>query len=318
MGKKEVSITTKTVTIAGILVGAVFSIVPALFVSPLSISEITLIPMRLWSLLLSALGLKKRRRPWGTVYDSITKQPLDPAYVVLKDNTGKEIQTSITDLDGRYGFLVEKGVYTLEAKKTDYQFLMEDKNSDELYQDLYHGEQIVVSLPDEVITKNIPMRPLNFNWNEFAKKQGKLMEFYSKRDFIFNKISTTLFVLGGVISVLALVLAPKPYNIVTFIIYAVLLVLRRFGIKPKDKGSILNKENDSPLSFAVIRIFSKATNTEMAHKVSDKYGRFYCLIPNGEYSLKIDKKLENGEYATVASMGTFSVTKGIINQKFLV
>jgi hypothetical protein len=55
-------------------------------------------------------GLKKKAPPWGVVYDSVTKRPLDPAYVVLKNLQGKQIASAITDLDGRYGFLVEPGV----------------------------------------------------------------------------------------------------------------------------------------------------------------------------------------------------------------
>jgi hypothetical protein len=264
---------------------------------------------------MTALGLKKRRRPWGTVYDAVTKQPLDPAYVILRNEKGEEVQTSITDLDGRYGFLVGKGTYTIEAKKTDYSFTNPEHNSDELYQNLYHGETITVESPSEVITKNIPLQPLKFNWNEFAKKQGKYMKFYQKRDFILNRISGILFTLGGVVAVLALFLAPKPYNIVTFIIYVILFFLRQFGIKLKDKGTLTDTKGN-PLSFSIIRIFSKSTNTEIAHKVTDKYGKFYCLIPNGEYYLKVEKKLHSGEYEKLPETDPIKVTKGILNGKF--
>jgi len=41
----------------------------------LTFSEIFLNILRIWSLFLSAIGLRKKAKPWGTVYDSITKQP---------------------------------------------------------------------------------------------------------------------------------------------------------------------------------------------------------------------------------------------------
>jgi len=318
LNKKGVSITAKSIIALGILLGAAINIIPALFANPLSFSEVGLIPMRLLSLLMTALGIKKRNRPWGTVYDAVTKQPLDPAYVVLKDAQGNEVQTSITDLDGRYGFLVQKGIYTLEASKTDYKFLNEDKNSDELYQDLYHGEQLTINSEDEVITKNIPMQPLKFNWNEYAKKEGKYMKFYSKKDFIFEKISSSFFVVGGIIALLAFFLAPRPYNTITLIIYIILLIFRQFGIKLKDKGTLLDKTTHLPISFAIVRIFSKATNLEMVHKVSDKYGKFYCIIPNGTYYLKIDKKLDDGSYQNIHTSDPMTVTKGIIRGRFVV
>ncbi|HNW71781.1 MAG TPA: fibronectin type III domain-containing protein [Candidatus Paceibacterota bacterium] len=317
INKKEVSVFIKILTTAGIAIGALFSVLPTLFASPFSFSEIVLLPFRIWSLLLAALGLKKRNRPWGTVYDSVTKQPLDPAYVILKDENGKEIASSITDLDGRYGFLVEEGNYTLEVNKTDYKFPsknLEGKNSDELYQNLYQGEVISVMNSEEVITKNIPMDPIKFNWNEFAKKQQKLNKFYSRKDFIFNRISTALFILGGITSILALLLAPEPYNIIIFAVYIVLFVLRQLGIRPKDKGTIL--ENNHPLPFSIIRVFQKATNTEIIHKVSDKHGKFYCLVPNGSYYIKIEKKLESGDYETVHVSGIIDVAKGLIKGKF--
>ena len=56
------------------------------------------------------------------MYDSVTKQPLDPAYVVLKDASGNELSASITDLDGRYGFLLNPGSYTIVANKNTLLF----------------------------------------------------------------------------------------------------------------------------------------------------------------------------------------------------
>jgi len=269
---------------------------------------------------MTALGLRKRNRPWGTVYDSVTKRPLDPVYVILKDENGKEVATSITDIDGRYGFLVGAGNYTIEVDKMDYKFPSEnlkDKISDELYQNIYQGEKIIINSSSEVITKNIPMDPLKFNWNEFSKEQQKLNRFYSKKNFIFNRVSSTFFVLGAIIAVLALFLAPRPYNIIICIIYAVLFLLRQFGIKLKEKGSIVDN-NNLPLSFSIIRVYSKATNTEIIHKVADKYGKFYCLIPNGDYYVKIDKKLPAGNYETAYTSNSIEVKNGLIDSRFQV
>lgn len=319
INQKAVTITEKTIALTGLALGTVFSIIPTLFGSSMSFPEAVSIPFRLWSLLLAALGLKKRYPPWGTVYDSVTKQPLDPAYVTLKDEAGKEVASSITDIDGRYGFLVDPGNYTISVNKTDYLFPSEklkNQSSDELYQNLYHGEHLTISSSSEVITRNIPMDPLKFNWNEFAKRIEHRNKFYSRRMLVIAEISDTLFVLGAIISAIALFFTPEPYNYIIVAVYLILFAIRQFGIKQKDKGTIFDAKTGAPLAFSIIRIYQASTNTEIAHRISDKHGKFYCLIPNGNYYLKIDKKLDAGDYRTVFVSNTLEVTKGILKGKF--
>ncbi len=62
------------------------------------------------SWLLSLFGLKRRRKPWGVVYDSITKRPVDLAVVRLIDQkTKKLVETGVTDAQGRFSFLATPG-----------------------------------------------------------------------------------------------------------------------------------------------------------------------------------------------------------------
>jgi uncharacterized membrane protein len=59
---------------------------------------------RFANILLTFLLARKKMR--GVVYDSKTKEPLDPAYVSVIDmTTGQEIVNMITDMEGRYGFV---------------------------------------------------------------------------------------------------------------------------------------------------------------------------------------------------------------------
>jgi len=115
--------------------------------TPWAASEIFLIPVKLWGLVLVGLGIRKKTRPWGTVYDSVTKQPIDPAFVTARDQSGKVVAEPITDIDGRYGFLLPDGTYYISAKKTNYEFpskKMVGKSSDELYANLYFGEPVTI------------------------------------------------------------------------------------------------------------------------------------------------------------------------------
>ncbi len=310
------SVVTKAVSTIGVVGGGAIT-ASALFLNPLSFSELILIPLRLWALLLTAFGLKKRRLPWGTVYDSITKQPLDPAYVVLSDLNGKEINTSITDLDGRYGFLLAPGTYRIVANKTNYIFpskRLAGRQSDELYKDLYFGEPIQVDEMGAILTKNIPLDPEKFDWNEFAKGDKKLMSFYSRRDRIIKKFSDIMFVLGFAVAAIAFMVAPQPYNIGIFVLYIFLFLMRVLGLKPKASGSVTEKTTGEPLSFAIVRIYSVALGRELMHRIADKFGRYYALVPQGQYYITVERKNADESYTMVYTSPVMEAKRGVINQ----
>ena len=320
INKPAVSTATKVVATAGLVAGAGVSLVAALFVSPLAAPELVMIPFRLWTLLLSFLGIRKQVKKWGIVYDSITMQPLDPVYVVLKNLQGDEIATSLTDIDGRYGFPAPPGAYRIMANKTDYQFpsiKLAGRTQDTLHKDLYFGGGIMIKESGEVITKNIPMDRLNFNWNEWAKNQKGLMKFYSRRNKLIAEISSFLFGVGFTVATVALIFAPQGYNIAIFGLYVFLFILRHTNIlKAKKTGSISDVQGN-PMSFAIVRVFpATIPDVEITHRVADKFGRFYCLVPNGNYIVKIDEKTGDETYSTIFTSQPIKVSKGLIETNF--
>ncbi len=273
-----------------------------------------------WRSLLSLSAIRKRK-PWGTVYDSVTKQPLDPAYVVLMDMQGNEINTSITDLDGRYGFLAEPGTYKIVANKTNYVFpsaRLAGRGADELYGDLYFGEDISILMAGEVITKNIPLDPMNSDWNEQAKRQQNLMKFYSRRDLWIAKITSVLFWFGFALSIFAWVVIPQPLNLAIVGLYILIFLAKETILKPKKQGMVVDKNTGEPMPFAIMRIFSSSLNTEIAHKPINAVGKYFALVPNGNYYVKIEKKNPDGSYTSTYTSEPFEVTKGVINKNFMV
>ena len=309
------SVATKTISTTGAVV-ATAQVAATLAFSPV---EIFLVLFRLFGIFLTVLGIKRKVKPWGVVYDSVTKQPIDPAYVSLSDVQGKIVASAITDLDGRYGFLVPAGVYRISANKTNYAFpsqKLTGRMQDELYNGLYFGDNVEVKQDGEVIARNIPMDPLKFDWNEFAKKDKKLMKFYSNFDVVSRKIFDWFFVVGFVVAIVSYFFAPYPYNLVILFIYLALLLLRAIGLKPKAYGRILDG-NGNPMSFALLRVVSPGTNVEVAHKAADKYGRYYCLVPAGSYFVKIEKKNDDGSYSLSYTSPAIDVSKkGIIKNIF--
>jgi hypothetical protein len=308
---------TTTVASAGIISGASLSGSAILSsIDTIAVSDFSIGIIRFWGLLMTALGFKKRNKPWGSVYDSVTKQPIDPVYVKLEDENGKEITSAITDIDGRYGFLAPRGIYRLVAHKTNYEFPSKKafgKTVDEIYPDLYFGETVEITADGGVISKNIPMDPIKFDWNEFEKNEKHLMKFYSKRSLIFARIANILFLTGLVLTLILAITVPKGYNIFFLIVYFVLYLARNTVIKPKSYGTVVEKETGNPLSFAIVHL----KNAEQTiNRVVNKIGKFYCLVPNGTYEIRIDKKNPDESYTEVFKEENFEIKKGLLNKKF--
>ncbi len=309
---------SKLLTLVGLLSGGLALLLGTLLANPFGLADLGLNLLRLWSAFLYGMGFKKRNRPWGVVYDSVTKQPLDPAYVVLNDMNGKEIATSITDIDGRYGFLVDPGIYRIVASKTNYKYPSEKlkgKSSDELYNDLYFGEQIEVKEEGEVLTKNIPLDRIGFDWNEFAKKEQNRMKFYHRWDVLFNKISDVLFMLGFLVSLVVLFVVPGPYNFIIFGLYLILFFLRRMKISRNKKGNVSFASTNMPVSYGILRV-KTAGGQEVAHRVLDRLGNYYCLVPKGSYTVLVEKKNDDASYSTVFTSANNEVKSGILKKDF--
>jgi hypothetical protein len=309
----------QTITTVGVVGGGVAA-TGVFALNGTAIADLLFLPFKLWGLLLSALGLKKRNRPWGTVYDSVTKQPIDPAYVTITNVENKKDETSITDLDGRYGFLVAPGKYILAANKTNYVFpskKLAGKTEDALYNNLYFGEEINTPVSGAVISKNIPLDPVKFDWNEFTKGKKKLMKFYSRRDKVLKIVTDWIFRIGFGVSLLSLFLVSAPYNLIIFGLYLVLTALRKFGLKQKTVGSLTDKEGN-PLSFAIVRVFDSELNVQIVSKVANQIGKYYCLVNKGKYYVKIERKNDDESYTEVFTSPVINAEDGIINKSFII
>jgi len=317
--QKEIDLFVKILGALGLISGLLVSLASTIFASPISFAEIPLIPFRIWSLLMSVLGIKKRTRRWGVVYDSITKQPLDPAYVTLKNLEGETIATAITDIDGRYGFIVQPGTYALTVNKTNYLFpsaKLAGRHADELYDNIYWGDYFNISIEGEVIARNIPLDPINFSWNEFEKEKRNLTSSFKRKDLLVSRIASILFNIGFVIACIAFIVTPLPYNGIIFSLYIFIFIIKKIGIKTKNKGSVVEKSTGLPLSYGIIRVMYSDIGQEIAHSVIDKYGNFYCLVKNGTYTVKIDKKNPDGSYSLLYKQSLITINDGVLNKKF--
>lgn len=312
------AVTSKTVTTVGVVTGGATSFVSLFFTQVFSLKDLLLLPAQLWGLLLSTFGIKRRHRPWGAVYDSVTKQPLDPAYVELKTLDGKEVATAFTDLDGRYGFLVQPGTYRIVVNKTNYKFpsaQLAGKIADEFYGNLYFGENIVLHEGAALLARDIPMDPIGFDWNEYAKRSQRLMGFYSRNSIFIERLSRILFMVGFFITLFVLMVDPQPYSIAICVLYVLVWVLRKMGPADRPHGVVIDKETGNPVAFGVVKVLSTDNKVEIRKSITDALGRYYCLVTKGTYNVGIMRKEKDGTYSSANFTKEVQAPRGIIREK---
>ena len=73
-----------------------------------------------------------------------------------------------------------------------------------------------------------------------------------------------------------------------------------------------NKQTNQPLSFAVIRAVYPEIDKPVKSVIADKFGRYYLIVPNGKYYLRIEQKNPDGSYSLIQQTKPFDVKKGII------
>ncbi len=301
--------------------GGLYQFISSFLFQPLSFIDIQLLILRAWAALLSLLGVRRKARPWGVVYDSITKYPLDPAYVTLRTTTGAEVSSAITDLDGRFGFLVPPGEYRLEVGKSNYTFpsnKLSGKTRDELYSDLYFGEAVEVAVNNPVIYKNIPMDQKNFDWNQYAKKKLGRPSFFKANDLLLARISNFFFGLGLLVTSFVTLVSPTALNIAFGSFYVALLLIRIFGPRRRASGTIRRHSNKAPLSYAIIKAYQVGASQELVKRVTDEYGRFYLLVPPGQYVIAAEEKLPDETYREIYRSPVLESKSGIIANTFWV
>lgn len=265
--------------------------------------------------------LYRRRNPWGVVYDSKTKEPLDPAIVTIIDiATGNQVEQKTTDMEGRYGFYLKPGTYRIVAGKTHYQFpssTLAGRGSDGTYDDLYFGGEFTIPEGrdrDRVVTMNIPMDPISEDWNQSEKKRMGIMGYLTKHSPLWNIIAKILFVAGFIFSAVITYLYPVKFNVIVLGLYVVVLILGLLGWGSVSAGSVTRA--GKPLPKAMVRLYNTHLRTEIAHRITDDNGRYYILVPNGEYYATVSETLSDGTQNIIYTSESFEITHGVMNENF--
>ena len=269
---------------------------------------------------LEFFSLRKKRKFWGIVYDSVTKQPLDPALVKMVYVDEEDTQTCVTDLAGSYGFLAHPGKFKLLAKKTNYIFPSQlvAGDQDGIYEHLYHGEFFQLDEGSEVVAPNIPMDPVGKDWNQTAKLA--VFEAHPYTRYLFKRLVAILFWFGFC---LELVFLWKDRH-AAWVVPACVLVLYVFlvfvaWIAPRGRlwGQVKQKvfwkgelllELQNPATPGVV--FGKTAT------LGD--GKFLLRGRPGRYQLQVSHKTLEGEVTVVGHANVRIGKPGVLNSTIVV
>ena len=313
-----IEVSLKAIVAIVTTIGGAIVLASVLFLNPLARPEFILIPLRLWSMLLVLLGIRKKPIPWGTVYDSITKQPLDPVRVSLVDIDGNVVETSITDTSGRYGFAAKPGIYKVVLSKTNYLFpshvIAQNDMRDELYDKPYFGDYLPYD-PAAPITKNIPLDPLDFDTALFAQKQGDLSIHYSKREMVADRVFNTMLLTTFLIVAASVIVYPEPYNLAILGLYIASFILRRHQKRLKQMGRIYDLYG-KPLAGVLIKVYSAVDQSLVKTIKTTRAGRYYLHVPKGLYYLRIERKSTDGLMVPVYQFPELLIRYGLLNKVF--
>jgi len=226
------------------------------------------------------LGRRKREK-WGLVYNALNKLPVDLAIVRLIDvNTGKIIQSRVTDVNGRYVFLTKPGKYRLTVQKTGMvfpSFLLKDVGSDGRRIDIYHGENIEVGEINSVLAVNIPLDPVGV---ELRTPRRIIWEKYGR--LTQNILSWA----GVIITIIALVLYPSWYLGVLLLIHLLLFISFHRLSKPKQHkgwGIVYDVESRRPIKRVIARLFDSQFNKLVDSQITDNNGKYGFLAGDNKY-----------------------------------
>ena len=230
---------------------------------------------------------RRKREKWGTVYNTLTKLPIDLAVVRLVDvKIGKIVQSRVTDSKGRYAFFAEPGLYRLEVIKEGYIFptkILQDYKEDTGFVDLYHGEPVHVDDKYVALAVNIPLDPIG------APEKTPRRLIWEKR---WRSLQSFIAMFSIVVGIVAFALQPGWWTGSLFVLQIVLYFLfKRLGTPPKPKswGIVYDRGNQKPIERTVARLFSKQFNKLVASEITDKNGRYSFMVGPNRYYVTFEK-----------------------------
>jgi hypothetical protein len=277
--------------------------------------------LRLLNSVLNFFSLKQTTQFWGIVYDSVSKQPLDPVIVKLMYVDGREVETCVTDIAGRYGFLARPGKFKIYVRKTNYLFPSRyaPGDADGIYENLYHGEFFSLHQDYEVVAPNIPMDPAASDWNQKAKQS--VIKKYPYVRYFFKTLVAIIFWFGFILDGIFIYAVFPKFSLFLYAVYAAYLLLLIISIFLPDTrlwGKVKTKIVLAPGEHLFLELRdTRFPEISFGKAVVKESGRFLLRSNKGKYLLLVCKAVFNKNSTVLASLKVIIGRDGVFNSTII-
>lgn len=266
----------------------------------------------IWAFLGTVRKKLQNKRPWGYVYSSTTKTPLSRVIIRLLDQSGKVVETTVTDINGIFQLNPPKGVYTIKAGKQNYVFPSHVISGDQdgKLKNIYKGEVITIMEDNQPILVSIPLDPQQISAiSQIVQKSSTFTA------LLFNFGATLFLLLGFSISAISILQYRHIAGVGAFLFFGFLILLKifRHSVKPKTYGKVIEATTRAAIPNIELGAFEAEFNTLVSRVFTDSQGRYSFVVPNQDYYIQPI----SSEYIIDAEDKKFHVPKHTNDESFI-
>jgi hypothetical protein len=235
---------------------------------------------------LNALGFVRKRKPFGYVYDSSSKEPISNAVVRIYKGD-KLVDTTVTNSQGMFLSNLSEGKYKIKVKKSGYDFPTKLIKGLEDYplKNIYKGDIIKKGKSSDVIV-NIPL-----DKKELRKTKKFITVLKSIGSIILTFINVLLFTFGILLVIYTYYRHPDLFRWYIPLLYipALYFLAKSIFGETVVYGKVLDKKG-KPVKNKELFLVNKEFDEVVAKRVTDEKGRYRFVCNKGLYELRMDKK----------------------------
>lgn len=253
----------------------------------------------------------------GLIYNALPSKSIPFAVIrAINIENGKVSQTQVSDIDGRYGLLLQPGTYIIEVQHQDYEFPVLDKNISAVQNDnnSYFGGKLKIT-NETAVNFNIPLNPrvanrgLSINKVRSLIINSSIFKLTQNLYFIYTIFLFSIFMLLSEFNWITLSI------VIYYAVFTLMHLISNIRRLPKTWGRVVNALTRSPIKNIFVKFYSSEGKL-IDSKITDETGRFQLFLYDGDYFALVQSpnyKIAKGENNMDNQRISFKVNKRAIN-----